>query len=168
MARPAVTFRPVAPDDGEALCRVHRAAILTLGRGAYSAEEVQSWVHGLTPESERDAMRDESQIAEVALDDAGRIVAFCYTLEDEVKALYVHPDAAGQGLGRRFMERAESRMAEAGFRQVRVEASASGRPFYERLGYRVTQAFDFPSRGGLAMKAFRMIRELPSRDPSAT
>lgn len=85
MKKHAVIFRPVAPDDGQALCDVHRAAMLTLGRHAYSQAELESWAYGITLESDLKAM-----------------------------ALCVHPDAAGVGLGWRLMQRAEARIASSG------------------------------------------------------
>ena len=124
------------PDDGQALCDVHRAAILTLARHAYSQAELESWAFGITAQSDLKAM-----------------------------ALYDHPDAAGKGLGRRLMQRAEARIASSGYSQVRVEASASGLTFYEGLGYVVEESGDFPSRGGLKLRAHKLTKSLLYRGP---
>ena len=166
MERECITFRPVAPDDGQALCDVHRLAILTLARDAYSQAELESWSYGITPESDLRAMAAENHIAEVAVDDHGRVVAFCSLRDDEVKALYVHPEAAGMGLGRQLMQRAEDLIVSCGHRQVRVEASASALTFYEGLGYVVEESGDFPSRGGLMLRAHELTKPLLRRDPS--
>ena len=88
------------PDDGQALCDVHRAAILTLARHAYSQAELESWAFGITAQS-----------------------------------------------------------------QVRVEASASGLTFYEGLGYVVEESGDFPSRGGLKLRAHKLTKSLLYRGP---
>ncbi len=145
------TFRPVEKEDGTSLCAVHRAAILVLGRHAYSEEEVESWAHDLSTSTDVDAMESEGQSAEVAVDETGTVVAFCSLKEDEVKALYVHPDAADKGVDGALTARAEVAIAAAGYRTVRVEASASGLAFHKRLGYRRIEAFDFSSRSGLTM-----------------
>ncbi len=166
LERDAFTFRPVAPDDGPALCNVHRTSIFTLARHAYSSVEIESWVHGITPDSDLAAMAAENHVAEVALNDQGRIVVFCSVRDDEVMALYVHPDAAGKGLGRQLMQRAEEQIAASGHRMVRVEASASGLAFYERLGYMIMESGDFPSRGGLLMRAHKLTKSLLPRAPS--
>ena len=110
-------------------------------------------------------MAAENQIAEVAVDDHDRVVAFCSLRDDEVMALFVHPDAAGVGLGRRLMQRAEARIASSGYSQVRVEASASGLTFYEGLGYVVEESGDFPSRGGLKLRAHKLTKSLLYRGP---
>lgn len=160
MNKHVVTFRPVAPDDGQALCDVHRLAILTLARDAYSQAELESWTYGITPESDLKAMAAENHVAEVAVDHHGRVVAFCSLRDDEVKALYVHPDAAGMGLGRQLMQRAEARIVSCGHRQVRVEASASALTFYEGLSYVVEESGDFPSRGSLMLRAHKLTKPL--------
>ncbi|MBT6203334.1 MAG: GNAT family N-acetyltransferase [Alphaproteobacteria bacterium] len=152
------TFRPVTGGGGPALCEVHRTSILVLGRAFYSQKEVESWAHGLSPNT--DAMATEGHLAEVALDEKGEVVVFCSVRGDEVKALYVHPAAAGKGLGRALMERAEAVISGAGHEHARVEASQSGLGFYQRLGYVVQEAGDFPSRGGVMLKAFILTKPL--------
>ena len=153
-------IRAATPADGEAIMAVHRASILGLGIAAYAAEEVESWAAGLKPEGYGWAMTEGGEAMEVAEDSRGRIVAFCSWKADEVCGLYVHPDAARRGLGGAMLARAEAAIAACGHRAIRVGASLSGRPFYERHGYRVTRHKDWKTRGGLVIAALDMEKRL--------
>jgi ribosomal protein S18 acetylase RimI-like enzyme len=56
----------------------------------------------------------------------------------EVYAIYVKPDHAGTGIGRALMDAAVARLAERGWREVRLwvlEANLRARRFYERFGF---------------------------------
>jgi GNAT superfamily N-acetyltransferase len=52
-----------------------------------------------------------------------------------IGCVVVRPDARGRGLGRRVMEAAIDWMAARGTRRVELDATAPGRPLYERLGF---------------------------------
>ena len=45
-----ITIRPMTPDDGQALVRLHRRAILLEGVRAYSPDMARSWAYGLEAE----------------------------------------------------------------------------------------------------------------------
>jgi glucosamine--fructose-6-phosphate aminotransferase (isomerizing) len=56
-----------------------------------------------------------------------------------VYSLYVHPDAAGGGIGQRLLRHAEAQLAAAGFADARLWVLAANRAaigFYERCGWR--------------------------------
>lgn len=105
-------------------------------------------------------MREGGETMEVAEDAAGRIVAFCSRKGDEVMAVYVHPDAARCGLGGLLLARAENAIVAAGHRTIRIGASLSGRPLYERHGYRVVAEYRWETRGGLVIAACDMEKTL--------
>jgi len=53
-----------------------------------------------------------------------------------LRYLFVHPDASGQGVGRRLVEAAEASARSAGRGQLRVWSSLNAVGFYRALGYR--------------------------------
>ena len=53
-----------------------------------------------------------------------------------LRYLFVHPDAIGQGVGRRLVERAEASALAAGRKRLRVWSSLNAIGFYRALGYR--------------------------------
>jgi GNAT superfamily N-acetyltransferase len=54
---------------------------------------------------------------------------------NEIKRVYVRPDAQGRGAGRTLMAALEHRAHHDGCRTLRLEASPSAVSFYESLGY---------------------------------
>jgi amino-acid N-acetyltransferase len=68
----------------------------------------------------------------------GRIVGCCalqvYSRRlAEVRSLAVHPDFAGQGVGRRLVERCQQRARGRRIKQILTVTSAAG--FFEKLGF---------------------------------
>ncbi|MEO1000539.1 MAG: GNAT family N-acetyltransferase [Pseudomonadota bacterium] len=155
---PATRLRPGRPEDAPALLALHRAAILTLGRAAYSAAECESWAAGLTEAGYVRAMADERYI--VAVDGAGALLGFASHRGEEVMGLYVAPGAARQGIGRRLLAAAESAIADAGHDRVRIGAALSAEAFYRAAGYRVIAPRPWRTRGGLTIRTLDMARDL--------
>lgn len=58
-----------------------------------------------------------------------------------VRAFFVHPDYARQGIGRRLLEACETAIREAGFRHVELAATLAGVPLYAACGYLATEQF---------------------------
>lgn len=54
---------------------------------------------------------------------------------NEIKRVYVHPEAHGLGAGRAVMATLEATARQAGRTRLRLEASPSSVSFYEGLGY---------------------------------
>jgi len=156
IARPVL--RPFRPDDGEALAALHRAAILATS-DTYTLEERESWAANLRPEGYLNAIQD-GEVIEVAIDDRGGPIAFCGRREDNVAALYVHPDWQGHGLGSMLLRRAEAAIAGSGYPMIVIKASISALPFYERCGYQVVQHFGHRTRGGLVLAAAELHKTI--------
>jgi len=66
---------------------------------------------------------------------AGRVLGFLSLVDNEVGGLFVHPEAHGQRLGYRLMEKA--RQEQATLELEVFEANALGRRFYDRYGFEV-------------------------------
>lgn len=49
--------------------------------------------------------------------------------------IFVRPDFHGQGVGRMLMEKGEALLREKGATRFALNASATGRGFYEKMGY---------------------------------
>jgi putative acetyltransferase len=150
-------IRPFRTSDGTALADLRRKTILATSDAYYTRLQRESWAAGLKPEFYAPA---EGGFIEVAVDDKDNPVAFCQSAGDEVLRLYVHPDWQRSGVGRELMQRAETHIAATGHRVVRVHASSSAVPFYEKLGYAVVEATSHETRGGLALASTRLAKPL--------
>jgi GNAT superfamily N-acetyltransferase len=76
-----------------------------------------------------------------------------------IRAFFVHPDAARQGVGAAILSACEAAAAEAGFTVLELGATLTGLPFYRRYGYEPVERRDAPLPGGdsLAIVAMRKI-----------
>ena len=78
--------------------------------------------------------------------------------DGHIDHLYVHPDAAGRGVGASLIEAVVARARAAGIGRLHVEASETARSLFERLGFRVLHRRDFEVRG-VAIHNYAMARE---------
>jgi GNAT superfamily N-acetyltransferase len=74
-----------------------------------------------------------------------------------IRAFFVHPDVARQGVGAAILIACEAAAANAGFTALELGATLTGLPFYRRYGYEPVERRDAPLPSGetLAIVAMR-------------
>jgi GNAT superfamily N-acetyltransferase len=77
-----------------------------------------------------------------------------------VRAVYVHPEAARQGVGRALMGWIERAMAAAGHARATLLATLPGLPLYRRLGWRDGERVVLRLPCGAALPAVGMDKAL--------
>jgi len=77
-----------------------------------------------------------------------------------IRAFFVRPECARQGLGQRLLSHAESCAAGAGFRRAELMATLPGEPFYRALGYERLEPVAHRLPGGETVPLVRMGRAL--------
>lgn len=77
-----------------------------------------------------------------------------------IRAFFVRPECARQGLGQRLLAHAESCAAGAGFRRAELMATLPGEPFYRALGYERLEPVAHRLPGGETVPLVRMGRAL--------
>lgn len=172
-------LREATPADVEAVRAVHRASIEGLGPVAYDDEQVAAWASGT--ESADYAVVDSADhyvvVAERGEEDgdggAGEVVAFgCLrfappeeceaSVDAEVTAVYVHPAAAGAGVGSAVLADLEERAREHDADALGLTASRNTVPFYEARGYESVREHDheFSPPSGVEGRVVEMTKEL--------
>jgi putative acetyltransferase len=141
--------------DAEAIHGVYLSAIHGLARGPYSEAQLRSWAAGLTAGGCRRAMA-RGERYEVAVAQAGDLVAFCATLPGLVQAIYTDPGWAGRGIGTVLLARAEARLFAAGHDPIRLRGALNAEGFYARRGWRAVSYGGHRTAGGLVLAAVRM------------
>lgn len=131
-----VVLRAARPGDGAALYEVTRRSVESLARGHYRPDQLAGWM------GERTAATYEAVIAggrTVVAEEKGVVVGFVDAEPGEVTRLFLLPEAAGRGLGRRLLEIgiAAARRDHAG--PIRIEATLNAQSFYERHGFRAVK-----------------------------
>jgi GNAT superfamily N-acetyltransferase len=77
-----------------------------------------------------------------------------------IRAFYVHPDHARQGLARRLFERCAADAAAAGFHSLELMATLPGEPLYRALGFAAVERTTAVLRDGETLPLVRMTRSL--------
>jgi GNAT superfamily N-acetyltransferase len=76
-----------------------------------------------------------------------------------IRAIFVHPKFARQGLGSLILHAAESAATEMGFRRFEMGSTLTGVPLYWMKGYREIGRIAVPVGEGERIEVVRMIKE---------
>src|SRR6185437_2863845 len=77
-----------------------------------------------------------------------------------IRAFFVHPAWARQGIGRCLLIACEQAIREARFRTIDLVATLAGEPLYAAFGYTEVQRYEVPMSGGLSLPVVRMTKSL--------
>jgi putative acetyltransferase len=149
------TLRPAREGDTERMAAAHAAATVALGRAAYDERQVRAWARGrydypvgedgvrlVVAVREREGGDGEGAYDEVLGFGEGRFAPADYLStgdreppDGEVRAVYVHPAAARQGVGQALYDDLERAARAAGVDSLGLWASLNAVGFYERQGF---------------------------------
>lgn len=76
-----------------------------------------------------------------------------------IRAFFVEPDVARQGIGRAILQACEAAAALHGFRRFELMATLPGVPFYTRHGYRTTHSIVDVLPDGTPIEFRHMVRD---------
>ncbi len=76
----------------------------------------------------------------------------------KVRAIFVHPDYARQGLGSLLLAHVEAAGIAAGFRRFEMGSTLTGVPLYTLKGYVETERLAVPLPNGEALPIVRMVK----------
>src|SRR5579862_1314344 len=77
-----------------------------------------------------------------------------------IRAFFVHPEWARQGIGRALMQACEEAARAARFRDMELVATLAGEPLYSALSYRAVERYAIELPGGLEMVVVRMHKRI--------
>jgi len=152
-------IRKAGPEHLPGIRTAHREAVLGLTREAYGQVQLEAWAAAMRPEAIQSALADPELTMLVAL--VGEAVAgFILFAPGEVRAMYVHPAHARQGLGRQLLTLAEDATRQAGLDVLRLSASGNAVPFYRASGFVGGEEDVFCLRGGITLTCLKMEKRL--------
>jgi len=167
--RPPIALRLARSTDAARLLDVQRAAIRAGAATHYEPAVIADWAP-LAAASEQVASQARriaggEELVVVATDRAGTIHGFASAApgEGELRALYVAPALARQGIGSRLLERLEELVASAGVRDLHVDASLNAEAFYRAQGYTSEALERHRLRSGRTMACVSMRKRLTGK-----
>ncbi len=133
-AHPRLGMRPYLPADTAQLREIFRDSIEELTADDYTEAQQEAWASSADDEP-KFGKRLSSQLTLVATME-GSLVGFASLAgKGKIDMLYVHPAAAGQGVGGMLIDAIEKLAGARGTARLVVDASDSARRFFEKRGY---------------------------------
>ena len=135
---------------------IHTECLTRTLSANYAPDQSAAWLKGRTPDGYlRAASAGEKFFVAEA---SGRAVGFASWEDDELLALFVHPDAQGRGLGVRLFEACLADALENGVAIVRVNAAHGAEAFYARRGF-VSIGQGSVTKHGVIIEDTRMVAD---------
>lgn len=78
----------------------------------------------------------------------------------KIRAMFVHPKYARQGIGRRLMQMSELAARRAGFKRLELIATLTGEPLYRRCGFVRVETVDLVLPDGVSLWVVKMEKQL--------
>lgn len=152
-------IRRARPEDAPGIHVAHTSAIRVLCRTHYAPDDVEAWAGRAAPAGHLDGIAHRDVVVAEA---GGRIVGFgdFDAGEREVRAVYVHPDVAGTGIGRELLGVLENTARLRGVAEVRLDASRNAEGFYRDAGWRREGDTRHVFPGGRDIACVRMTKAL--------
>ena len=142
-----IKIRKATIQDCTALCEIHVSSIQELTKDHHTAEEIEVWLSGRTPE------RYEKHISErqvIIAQDMSLPVGFgTFDLATgELIQLYVRPEYAGKGVGKQILEELINMARASGIREIHLLSSLNAEAFYAKAGFQPGQKSKHLLNGG--------------------
>jgi putative acetyltransferase len=133
-AKAPAGLRPFLPSDGPLLAEIFRASISELTTDDYSEAQQAAWMASAGDEAAF-AARLAGELTLVATIDGDAVGFAALKGNDMLDMLYVHPAAAGQGIGAQLCDALEKLAAARGATRLTADASDTALGFFERRGF---------------------------------
>ena len=145
-AHPRLGVRPFLAADAPLLAEIFRASIEELTAEDYSEAQQEAWAAAAEDE-DAFAARLADRLTLVATMEGSPVGFVALQGPEHLDMLYVHPAAAGQGVGTQLCDAVEKIAAGRGTARLTVEASDTARDFFARRGYVPQQRNTVSCRG---------------------
>lgn len=160
----AAPIRPATGADLPGIVRLQELSILELGVQTYGRRRAEAWARvgvryadGLLGEGSFFVAEQDGRLLGVA----GWSPSAEHLDEAWLRYVFIHPDAAGHGLGRRLVATAEVSAQRKRRVRIRLWSSLNALGFYRRLGYRSFRRAVWSVEPGIDLTYVLMGRRLP-------
>jgi len=142
-AHPRFALRPFLPADVPLLAEIFRASVEELTGDDYSADQQEAWA-ALADDQAAFGARLAGALTVLGTLDGSPVGFGSLAGNERLDMLYVHPAAAGQGVGTMLVDALEKLAAARGSRRLTAEVSDSAQDFFRRRGFTPKQRNSVP------------------------
>ena len=164
MARiePKLALRPFLPADAPLLAEIFRASVAELTGDDYSASQQEAWA-SMADDEAAFAARLANALTLLGTVDGSPVGFASLAGPERIDMLYVHPAAAGQGVGTMLIDALEKLAGSRGAPRLTAEVSDSAQEFFKRRGFVAKQRNSVPL-GNELLANTTMEKRLPAKE----
>jgi putative acetyltransferase len=133
-AHPRLAMRPLLPADVPLLAEIFRASIGELTVDDYSEAQREAWAAAADDEAAFGA-RLAKQLTLLGTIDGSPVGFASLDGNERIEMLYVHPAAAGLGVGTMLVDALEKLAAARGTKRLTADVSDSAQDFFKARGF---------------------------------
>jgi putative acetyltransferase len=133
-ANPKLSLRPFLAADIGLVAEIFRASVDELAAEDYSDTQRGAWI-AVADDEEEFAARLAGQLTLLGMVDGSPVGFVSLKGGEEIDMLYVHPAAAGHGVGSLLIEALEKLAAGRGARRLTADVSDSAQDFFKKHGF---------------------------------
>jgi len=163
-AHPTIAMRPFLPADAPLVAEIFRASIEELAGDDYSDAQREAWAAAADDE-DAFAARLSGELTLLGTVGGSPVGFASLKGADEIDMLYVHPAAAGQGVGSMLIDALEKLAAARGAGKLTADVSDSAQEFFKRRGF-VAKLRNSVRRGDEWLANTTMEKKLAAKETS--
>jgi putative acetyltransferase len=138
-----LALRPFLPTDAPLLAEIFRASIEGLTADDYSATQQEAWA-SMADDEAAFAARLANALTLLGTINSSPVGFASLAGAERIDMLYVHPAAAGQGVGTMLIDALEKLAASRGAGRLTADVSDSAQDFFKRRGFVAKQRNTVP------------------------
>lgn len=143
---PKPALRPYLASDTPLLAQIFVASIQELTGDDYNEAQQEAWAAAAEDEAAF-GKKLASELTLIATMQNSPVGFALLKGADHIEMLYVHPSAAGQGVGAMLVDALEKLAGARGAKSLSVDASDSALDFFKKRGYVAQQRNSVPRHG---------------------
>lgn len=143
---PKPALRPYLASDTPLLAQIFVASIQELTGDDYNEAQQEAWAAAAEDEAAF-GKKLASELTLIAIMQNSPVGFASLKGADHIEMLYVHPSAAGQGVGAMLVDALEKLAGARGAKTLSVDASDSALDFFKKRGYVAQQRNSVPRHG---------------------
>jgi putative acetyltransferase len=157
-----LALRPFLPADAPLLAEIFRASIVELTGDDYSSTQQEAWAAAADDEAAF-AARLAGAVTLLGTIDGSPVGFASLAGGERLDMLYVHPAAAGQGVGTMLVDALERLARSRGAARLTADVSDSAQDFFRRRGFSPRQRNSVP-HGGEWLANTTMEKQLAAKE----